>query len=125
MKIYLASRYANKPAMRRARHKIHAHTGHEVVSRWLDEEHESDAAINDAQAAEYALIDSEDIERSNMIILFTTGGGSGCFDEFGYARALGKQRVILGEPENIFHRMDDVKVFKTALSLLRFLEAMP
>lgn len=117
MKVYIAAPYgARAQAQWCAAHL----TGHEVTSSWLggtrpvDESTTCTApALSDEQAARYAERDLADVARSDVLILLTasiaqiSAGGAasgGRHVEVGYALALGKPVIVVGEPENLFHR---------------------
>lgn len=116
MKIYLAGPYA-------AREKIAAYAreletiGFTVTSSWLAETHEisegttgAAVAISDEEVAAHAETDLRDLTRSDLVALITeqaAGAGSssgGRHVETGYAIARDKHVVVVGAPENVFHR---------------------
>ena len=139
MNIYLAAPYAARDDLKAgivpALHKV----GHEITSSWIFAEHEIHEGVLDAapeQTTEYTTrqvqLDLADIDRSQIVLLFTgafcmlhwelkkleTVSG-GRHIETGYALALGKRIIILGQPENIFHRqLEQVDLFTQALLLL-------
>lgn len=120
MKIYLASRYANKPVMCEARDRL-VDAGHTVVSSWIDEPFESINDIDDQQRMEFALRDISDLRESDAVVLYTTGGGSGCHHEFGFAMALKKILLIVGRRENIFHYLGRVDALNSTEELIGYL----
>jgi len=79
--------------------------GHVVTSRW----HRLGEEKKEAEQ-EYAKIDLEDINRADLLVLWTgyrgpnshTGGKN---VEFGYALASGHRIIILGPYENVFHHL--------------------
>lgn len=89
------------------------------VSSWLTEEHEINEGttgpatkLDDATVSGHALDDLVDINSCDVFVLITanqlmgkatTSGGRHV--ETGYALAKGKHIIVLGEPENIFHRI--------------------
>lgn len=116
MRIYLAAPYGARDWVRG-----HAATlrdlGFEVTSSWLDEQHEINAgtqgaatALSDDTVAGHALQDLDDVEGSDLVVLFTAAaagveGGGGRHVETGYAIGCSKPVVVVGEPENVFHRL--------------------
>lgn len=119
MKIYLCARYSRRDEMRVVRAELQR-LGHEITSRWLDTEWEGkDDSGSSAAPAEYreqhALEDVEDVAAADCLIAFTepprSGGRGGRHVEFGIALALGKQLIVIGWRENIFHHHPRVKVY--------------
>lgn len=116
MKVYLAAPYGARERVRERAASL-AMMGHEITSTWLDETHEINAgtqgaatALPDEQVALHAAADLGDIDRSDLVFLFTAAtvgveGGGGRHVETGYAIALGKPVIVIGEPENVFHRL--------------------
>ena len=123
MKIYLAAPYAARNSMRGITGMLEAE-GHDVTSQWIWATHEIHTGVVDAapeHADEYLRVqtadDLADIDRAEAVILFTSGWviancsleksqttSGGRHIETGYALAKGKRVIVLGEPENIFHR---------------------
>lgn len=134
MKIYLAAPYASRDAIRTYAAEIRS-IGITVTSSWLDEEHEINAgtegaatSLTDEQVDKHAQADLRDIRESDLLVLFTaayvgTEGGGGRHVETGIALALNKPVLVVGEPENVFHRTTGVFTFPnwhaTTLDLAR------
>lgn len=119
MKIYLAGRYERRLELVNIAKEL-KQFGHEITSRWLDGSHDN------APRQECALVDIEDIINADGILLITENQGAtrgGRHFEFGYAYALGKTCIILGEPENVFHYLPEVEVFAELKDVLLFLKA--
>lgn len=120
MRIYLAAPYAARAQVRQYAAELER-IGFTVTSTWLEETHEISSgtigaatAVSDAEIAMHAAADLGDIDRSDLVVLLTEGaadlvGGNGTSGgrhvETGYAIALGKPVVVVGEPENVFHRL--------------------
>lgn len=131
MRIYLAARYSRHPEMRGIRDRLHE-LGHTVTSRWIDQ-HGGDLAESIAaeslnsdpdHGAVYAAADLDDIAAADAVVSVTGDGGGGKGGrhvEFGYGLGLGKQAVVVGPRENVFHCLPDVVQFST---LEEFLEAV-
>ncbi len=130
MKIYLASRYSRNEEMRAVAADLIAQ-GHEVTSRWIQGDHQIDDAGLSAQAAEaerirFAQEDWADLLAADCCLSFTevprtekTRGGRHV--EFGAALALGKDCIVVGHRENVFHCLPQVDFYATwaeALSTL-------
>jgi nucleoside 2-deoxyribosyltransferase len=123
MKVYLAAPYGSRDTIRGYAHQL-TRVGFTVTSSWLDEQHEINngtqgaaTALSDDQVATHARDDLRDIDKSDLLVLFTSAsvgveGGGGRHVETGYAIAkLGTRHVVvIGEPENVFHRMTGVVV---------------
>lgn len=129
LRAYLAAPYAARDRVRDYAEDL-VRLGIDVVASWLDEEHEINAgstgaatALDPAEVARHAATDLDDIERCDVLVLFTgnflerlgfhrdalhTGGRH---VETGYALAKGVPVIVLGEPENVFHRLDRIHSF--------------
>lgn len=121
MKVYLAAPYGSRETIAAYRDEL-TRVGFTVTSTWLEEKHEitsgtegAAAALSDEQVAAHASTDLLDIDRSDLLVLFTAAsvgaeGGGGRHVETGYALAkIGTRHIIVvGSPENVFHRMTGV-----------------
>jgi nucleoside 2-deoxyribosyltransferase len=118
MTIYVAAPYPLREQARRARLFLQAR-GHEVTSRWIIEDQ---AEMSD----EHARGDLEDVARADVLLaLHPEGwhnlGTGGRHVELGYALALGKRCVLIGQPTNNFHHLDVIEVFDTLEDFVRTL----
>lgn len=130
MIIYLAARYSRNAEMRERR-DFFRRWGYEVTSRWIDR-HPDDDGVPQLQSSftpevlattpdvtqPFAEVDLEDLDRADTVISFTegprgVGGKGGRHVEFGYAVAAGKQLVLVGPREHVFHTLPRVKQFDT------------
>lgn len=114
--IYIAGPYGARDQLRVYRDELRA-SGARVTSSWLDEDHEITAgtqgaatALSDEAVLEHASLDLREIECADVLILFTAAyvgceGGGGRHVETGYAIAHGVPVIVVGEPENVFHRL--------------------
>ena len=102
--------------------------GHEVSTRWLETNFETDARGRSATApaeyrAKYAEIDMEDVRAADCVINFTEppddGGRGGRHVEFGFAVALGKRLIVVGYRENLFHHLPVVEFYSSKWDMLR------
>lgn len=123
MKVYLSAPYAARDRVRLAAEALSAE-GHTITSSWIYATHDIRPEVLDAapgQSDEYVqdrvAADLADIDASDVVVLFssrwavrrwglsveqTTSGGRHI--ETGYAIAKGKWVIVVGPPENIFHR---------------------
>lgn len=124
MKVYLAARHGRQENMLQVA-AVLREFGHEVTSRWLETEW---AAIPDQSSAippeymlKYALIDMEDVAKSEVVVSFTESPGDvsrgGRHVEFGIAAAWGKRLIVVGHRENRFHHLPRVEFCKDAEEL--------
>lgn len=120
MKAYLAAPYAARTQVRGFRDEL-ARVGYDTCARWLDEDHEISSltvgaatGLDDATIAGHAATDLADIDQCDILVLITesvadivggTATSGGRHVEMGYAVALGKQVIVVGKPENVFHRL--------------------
>lgn len=124
MNVYLAAPYAARDALRQCADDL-TRLGHACTSSWLNETTEIGAGtvgvatdITDVQAALHVRTDLLDVARSDALVVWTwkaaepivTGGGNsgGRHVETGAAMAKGIPVVVIGAPENIFHRAANV-----------------
>lgn len=120
MKIYLAAPYAARDRIKRYSDEL-TRIGYTVTSSWLDESHPigdgttgAATGLDDGQVALQASTDLADIDKADLLVLFTSDTARvGIFSaisggrhiETGYAIAKGLPVLVVGEPENIFHRL--------------------
>lgn len=122
MKVYLAAPYGSRQTIRSYAAELRA-IGITVTSSWLDEQHEINdgtqgaaVALSDEQVSQHAQTDIREVRNSDLIVLFTAKaagaeGGGGRHVETGIALALRKPVLVVGEPENVFHRTVGVFLF--------------
>lgn len=128
MKVYLAARYSRKKEIKALVPLLLEH-GIQTTSRWLDETGSDTAHLNEFTPAfcrETAHIDLADIEEADSFVFFaedptvgTPRGGRHV--EFGYALAKGKEIHVIGDYENIFHFLPNIRSHR---SVDDFLEAV-
>jgi nucleoside 2-deoxyribosyltransferase len=119
MKVYLAAPYGARTLVAGLATEL-PQVGMRCTSTWLEEQHEitpgteaAATALDDATVSGHAVQDLADVSRSDVLVLFTAAyfgveGGGGRHIETGYALAMGKPIIVIGEPENIFHRIGSV-----------------
>lgn len=110
MKIYIAGRYSRRDEFREVAKQLEE-MGHEVTSRWLQENEPLQSHMGDHTPEWYAKTaqtDLEDISAADAVLFYaedpkvgTPRGGRHV--EFGYAIAQGKFIFVIGPEENIFH----------------------
>lgn len=119
MKVYLAAPYGAREQVRAMAHDL-TRIGIHVTSSWLREEHEINkgtvgaaADVADTDVRAHVAKDFDDIRLSDVLVLITesvalledgnaTSGGRHV--ETGFALALDKPVIVVGKPENVFHR---------------------
>lgn len=125
MRYYLASRFSRRGEMRQYRSVLDELLGHECTAQWIDEGEQSDQI--DAEAAEKAIRDVNDIRRADCLIAFAEKDPRGCHSrggrifEAGLAFGLHKRLILVGMPEHIFHGLDAFEIvpdFSALFSLL-------
>jgi nucleoside 2-deoxyribosyltransferase len=115
-RVYLAGRFSRRDEFNGYADRLRAR-GFVVDARWLVEEHEwygerDEAAIIAARS--FATDDLEDVLRADIVLVFTEpvnpGGRNrgGRHVEFGIALGQGKDIIVVGEPENVFHNLAGV-----------------
>lgn len=111
MKIYLASRYNRRPEMETFANDLKS-DGHEIVSTWVYGGEEN------LSREDIAFLDYNDVKRSDVVLSFTEPRGSpnpagARHTEFGWGYEMGKECLIVGEREIVFHWFPTVKQFNT------------
>jgi hypothetical protein len=132
-RFYLAARYSRREELCRYRTQldhIFKAIGWRVQSRWLAGEHQWDgAAVEAARAYEsgkehpdavrFALDDWEDVQGSDIVIVFTeppraeNSSRGGRHVELGLALAWGKKVLVVGHKENVFCLLPQVEFCPT------------
>lgn len=121
LRAYLAAPYAAREQIRGYAEDL-VRIGLDVTASWLDEEHVitpgttgAALALDQAEVARHAATDLDDIARCDVLVLFTAqalgldpaeAASGGRHVETGYALAKGIPVIVVGEPENVFHRLD-------------------
>jgi hypothetical protein len=124
MKIYIASRFADRERLRKHAHKIWD-LGHEVTSSWLDEVKKASGMSHDEFWTKLGRKDLQEICASDLLIrdvhdISSTGGAD---TEYGFALARHQHCLIwlIGPKRNVFHMLAD-KHFKNWNEALKELE---
>lgn len=127
MKVYLAAPYLVRDQLRACADELEL-IGMTVTSRWLTEDTPIDAgtvgaatSVEDLSVSVHCTHDFADIDKAHALVVFTGDAAVELLDdgaiydqnmlhsggrhiETGYAIAKNKRIVIIGEPENVFHR---------------------
>jgi nucleoside 2-deoxyribosyltransferase len=118
MKIYLAAAFERRAEMRETRDRLEI-LGHTVTSGWIDLPNDTkpigvaELKVSPGQWADFAIADLHDVYNADVLIMFSGGGRGGRHTEFGYALALDKQLILIGDRENVFHALPGVMCFET------------
>ena len=115
-KAYLAAKFGSREELE-ALSPLFRKYGIDVCARWVFGGEEG------LSRAEIALLDLEDVARSDLFILWTHERGSkqpggGRFVEMGYALALKKRVVIVGPRENVFCDHPDVEAYDNLMDFI-------
>jgi nucleoside 2-deoxyribosyltransferase len=134
LNIYLAGSFSRKDELSRHARELRR-MGHQVVSRWLDENVPANSELTDFTPdylQKTAVLDIEDIDLADVIMLFSVDPsiavkrGAHHF-ESGYAYGTKKKVIIVGPYGNNFHYLPDITRCATwdeAKENLTFIEAM-
>jgi len=118
--VYLSARFGRKAELTGYIEELREH-GINVTSRWLTT---PTPTLNDEAWRWLAVTDKEDVHGADALVIFAEkeqGGGGGRHVEFGMALALDKLVIVVGEIENLFQRLPEVRVvgdWPSALALL-------
>lgn len=117
MKIYLAHNFAARSWLPSVVAQL-TEAGHESTGRWITD----DSHVGVSQHA--ACVDLLDIDKSNCFVLFVSQygptPGKGKFVELGYAYAMGKRIILVGEEnDNVFYALPGIERVKDVPELLK------
>lgn len=115
-KIYLAALFSRRAEMEGIADSLKI-CGFEIVARWV---YGGEGGLSREQIA---LLDIEDVNKSDIVVSFTqphgtANPGGGRHTEFGYALAKGKELVVVGDREQVFHHHPAVTVYPTLYAWL-------
>jgi nucleoside 2-deoxyribosyltransferase len=113
--VYLAARYSRKLEIKEKSLELES-LGINMTSRWLDEEASPGSnlkEVGDDFCREVAKQDIEDIDRADLVVLFSENPEEafvrgGRHFEAGYAHGTKKPLIVLGPRENVFHYLNSV-----------------
>jgi len=123
MKVYLAHNFEARDWLKVTIKPALEAVGHEVTSRWITDDSHLQTFDDDRSAR----ADLEDIDKADVLILFTDQYGSrpprGKFFEFGYAYADEKICILLGEDtkSSVFYRLENVHKYSLLTDVIEFL----
>jgi nucleoside 2-deoxyribosyltransferase len=126
LSIYLAGKYEEYNHLREVKTQLES-LGYRITSRWLTNPYKT--SKTDEQYRGNALEDIEDIRRSDVFVMFNpkeahnTGTGGRHF-ETGCAWALNKPVFLVGEKENVFHRLPEIQIVADFEELTRRLAGL-
>lgn len=129
VRVYLAAPYYRKAEIQEYKNFLQT-LGIEVTSRWMEEAHAPKTQMGEVAEdlhVTYALNDLEDVLNADMIVSFTEpmaeqpvqaeefnrAKRGGRHVEFGFGMALGKELILVGPRENIFHYLPQVEQYDT------------
>ena len=134
--VYLAARYTRREELNGYADQLRE-IGYSVDARWLLGEHqvhEGGDKIDGLQnipdeAIPFARDDVEDVLRADFVVSFTepprsNNSRGGRHVEFGMALASGKNLIVVGPRENIFHALPDVHRFNYWEEAFGYLKAV-
>ncbi len=113
MKVYLAAKFGEKNEMRDWARMIED-AGHQVVSSWLDEKHDSDAEASEEVMIAAAKQNMLDVLEADVLVTKsqaqgTAHTGGGRHFEFGFAVAEGIDVIVVGpKGEHVFHYLEGI-----------------
>lgn len=113
LRVYLTARWAAQERMRQIRSWLLTRGVQEVTSRWIDAERDADPTPEffREHGAERARQDFEDIRRADVLILDKTDEGRrrDYMVEYGYALALKKVTILIGQRDCAFTQLADLQ----------------
>jgi nucleoside 2-deoxyribosyltransferase len=121
-KVYVAGWYSQITQAKEAARELRQ-AGYLVTAPWIDGV--TDTA-NGYPLMQAALDDLHGVKQADYLMLLalpfgTMYNGGGRWVEFGYALALGKRMVVVGEHETIFCHLPGVRVYSTVGAAINFM----
>ena len=125
MKVYLASSYSRREELIEYRGMLNR-AGVVVTSTWLDGEENKD----EASRISYARQDLADVDKADMLILFTESRDTpmlrgGKMVEAGYAIGRNKTVIVVGPAQCIFLEVPDIKKYPSFKEFLQAVKDWP
>jgi len=116
MKVYIAAPYQMRAEAKAFASELSSH-GIGCTARWVADD--SSAEMND----EWARNDLADVSAADALVAlnpsqWASSGTGGRHVEFGFAYAINKPIVVLGDKTNIFHYLSDVVVTDSIVGVL-------
>lgn len=115
MRIYTAASWAHREEVRKAKRELEE-AGFFVGARWVSG-HDNFILPHYVYADE----DLNDVQYADIVLVFTAMPSTtgGLHVETGFALALGKTIVIIGERTNLFHYMPQVQCYPTLEAFIK------
>lgn len=118
LKIYIASRYDRREEMESIANQLEEN-GFYITSSWV---YGGEEGLDNEAIAE---LDLNDIDDADLVLSFTESPSfphvrGGRHVEFGYGLARGKEMIIIGPLENVFHWVPEVRRFNTLEEFISF-----
>lgn len=110
--VYLAADFARREEIRQYAAALREQ-GYTITASWLSKDTDSSKeGVTDSQRADWAAMESHDVESSDYLVLFTTGelARGGRHTEYGMALGFGVEVFIVGPAEHIFHHLAAARV---------------
>ncbi len=125
MRVYLASRFGRRHELQGYAERLREAGFAVITSRWIyDADSPEYETITTQGAALCAQHDVEDVASADAVVVLTGPPSRGGYHvEFGIGLALGKKLVIVGEKENVFQHLEEVRQFETFDDFLFAIEA--
>jgi hypothetical protein len=121
MSCTLAASFARQAEIRGYRAEL-VKAGHVITSRWLDLDPACDSwATELSEASQHqAECDVADVNAARTVVSFTSPGRGrgGRHVEYGLALAWGKELIVVGPREHIFHQLFNVRHYETPAGFL-------
>lgn len=125
--VYIAARFSRRPEANALANQLQEH-GYRITSRWVRPEVDhvlptglSQQAV-DSERQRFALEDMNDVHACDCMISLMeeprSNGRGGRHVEYGAAVALGKQLIVIGPLETVFHHLPGVVKFDTVDAFL-------
>ena len=128
MKIYIAASFGAKARMR-VMAQLLQKDGHQVTSRWLlgpsvNGMNAEGVEADPVRALRGAITDLEDIEKSDLVAIFTETPSSsgGLHVELGYSIARRKDIAVIGPRPNVFFTWPRIQMFRTVEEFMNYLK---
>jgi len=109
MKLYLAARFSRMQEMGGVVAEQITKRGHTITAQWITGKEDA----NGMTRRQAAVMDTSDVREADVLLFFAEPRGSanvggGRHWEFGYAYALGKPCIVIGDSEQVFCDLPNV-----------------
>lgn len=129
MKLYIAAPFSWRDSIKEYATKLSV-SGIEITSSWIEETVPVNVTLDqldDEYHVATATTDVQDIDRSDVVAVFTIDPlgppkpRGGRHWETGYAYGRGKEVIVIGPRENIFHYLPGIQQFDTKEEAAQYL----